>query len=78
MAEELIPVPRELLWDYPEAPADLRWRLQRIARWFPLRGRDRPTVRQLYLHRDELNLEPEVRVLIELYEEQWRAREREG
>ncbi|MBI2895433.1 MAG: hypothetical protein HYY06_17895 [Deltaproteobacteria bacterium] len=78
MEEELIPVPPELLWDYREAPADLMWRLNRIARWFPLRGRDRRTVRQLFLHRDELSFEPEIRVLIELYEEAWRAREREG
>lgn len=78
MEDEGVAIPPELVWDYPEPPADLMWRLNRIARWFPLRGRDRRTVRMLHLHRDELRLEPEVRVLIELYEEMWKARDHEG
>jgi hypothetical protein len=71
---EVIPIPRELVWDYAEPPDDLLWRLQRIADWFPAFGRDRATVRLLYAHRDELRIPAEVRSLIELYEEEWRAR----
>lgn len=69
-----IRVPRELLWDYGEAPADPLWRLQRIAEWFPAYGRDRATVHELYVHRDQLRVPEETRALIELYEEAWRER----
>lgn len=67
-------VPRDLLWDYREAPEDVLWRLQRIAEWFPAYGRDRETVRQLYAHRTQLRIPEETRALIELYEEAWRER----
>ena len=68
---ETIPIPCQLVWDYAEPPDDLRWRLQRIADWFPAFGRDRRTVQLLYQHRGELQIPPEVRSLIELYEEEW-------
>jgi hypothetical protein len=70
-----VDVPKELLWDYREAPTDPLWRLQRIADWFPAFGRDRETVAQLYAWRDELRIPPEVRTLIEIYEGVWRERE---
>lgn len=73
-----VEVPRELLWDYREPPADPLWGLQRIAEWFPAFGRDRPTVRQLFTRRDELRVPPEVRRLIEIYEELWQEREQQG
>jgi hypothetical protein len=70
-----VPIPKNLVWDYAEPPADPMWRLQRIADAFPAYGRDRRTVRFLYEHRDELRLRPETRALIELYEEVWKERE---
>lgn len=70
----MIEVPRELLWDYAEAPADELWRLQRLADFFPRYGRARAAVRALYARRQELRLPPEVRELIELYERLWRER----
>lgn len=70
-----VQVPPEPLWDYREAPADPLWRLQRIAEWFPAFGRDRATVAQLYARRGDLRVPPEVRALIEIYEEVWRERE---
>lgn len=75
MQDELIPIPDELVWDYPNAPEDQLWRLQRIAEWFPAYGRDRRTVRALYERRDELRIPNEVRELIGMYEEAWRERE---
>jgi hypothetical protein len=72
---DVVPIPRELVWDYPEPPDDLLWRLQRIADWFPAFGRDRLTVRLLYEHRSELRIPPEVRALIGLYEEEWQKAE---
>jgi hypothetical protein len=71
----MVTVPRELVWDYEKAPEDLLWRLQRIGDWFPAFGRDRHTVRELFLHLDALNLPAETKTLITLYEEAWRARE---
>ena len=75
---DLVPIARELVWDYAEPPDDLRWRLQRIADWFPAFGRDRRTVRMLYEHRHALRIAPEVRALVELYEEAWQAYEAAG
>lgn len=75
---EVVPIPPELVWDYAEPPEDLLWRLQRIADWFPAFGRDRRTVRLLYAHRAELRIAPEVRSLIELYEEEWRKQDAAG
>lgn len=71
-------VPRELVWDYREPPDDSAWALQRIADWFAAYGRDRDTVAQLYARRHELKIPPEVRTLIEIYEEVWREREVDG
>lgn len=63
----VITVPREILWDYREAPEDLLWRLQRIADFFPRYGRDRETVALLFENRDRLRVEPATRALIEEY-----------
>lgn len=63
----MIEVPREILWDYQEAPEDLLWRLQRLADFFPLYGCDRETVRLLHAHRDRLKLDEATRALIEAY-----------
>jgi hypothetical protein len=67
-------IPKNLVWDYEEPPADPLWRLQRLADAFPAYGRDRDTVRHLYEHRDVLRMKPETRALIELYEEVWQER----
>jgi hypothetical protein len=75
MNDDLPEVPRALVWDYPEAPKDLLWRLNRIAEFFPTRGRDRKTVRMLYEHRSALECAEEIRQLIEMYEEAYRERE---
>jgi hypothetical protein len=63
----MIPVPKDLLWDYREPPPDLLWRLQRIADFFPLYGEDRETVRWLYEFRDHLKIDQATRMLIEEY-----------
>jgi len=63
----MIEVPKEILWDYQQAPEDLLWRLQRIADFFPLYGCDRETVRLLYVHRDQLKLDGATKALIEEY-----------
>jgi hypothetical protein len=65
----MVRVPPELLWDYPVAPEDPLWRLQRVGEFFPQFGRDRETVRALWRHRSELRLPPEVVALIGLYAE---------
>lgn len=67
----MIPVPKDLLWDYNEAPEDLLWRLQRIADFFPLYGKDRETVDLLYTHRDRLRLDGATRALVEEYHHAW-------
>ncbi|MBI5487680.1 MAG: hypothetical protein HY905_10135 [Deltaproteobacteria bacterium] len=72
--EPEVPIDRDLVWDYAEPPADLMWRLQRIAEAFPAYGRDRRTVALLFARRDKLRLEPERRLLIEMYEEAWHRR----
>jgi hypothetical protein len=68
MAEH-VDIPPELVWDYSSPPDDLMWRLQRIAEWFPAFGRDPHTVALLYQRREALKVPPEIRELIELYEE---------
>ena len=72
--DTVISVPREMLWDYREAPEDLLWRLQRIADFFPRFGRDRETVALLFENRHRLRLEPATRVLIEEYHRAHAAR----
>ena len=64
----------DLVWDYRDPPRDPLWRLQRIADAFPAYGRDRRTVELLHAHRDQLRLEPELRLLIELYVAEWARR----
>lgn len=70
----MIPVPKDLLWDYEQAPEDLLWRLQRIADFFPLYGKDRDTVELLYTHRDHLRLDNATRALVEDYHHAWELR----
>lgn len=67
----MIHVPTELLWDYDEAPEELLWRLQRIADFFPLYGKDRETVELLHAHRGQLRLDGATRTLIEEYHHAW-------
>lgn len=67
----MIAVPKELLWDYREPPQDLLWRLQRIADFFPLYGKDRDTVALLYTHRDRLKVDEATKALIEEYHRAW-------
>jgi len=70
----LVEVPQSLLWDRAVAPLDPLWRLNRIATRFPAVGTDRATVAALYAALPLLTTPLETRVLIELYEEAWRAR----
>ena len=69
--DTMIRVPRDILWDYDDPPEDLLWRLQRIADFFPLYGRDRETVLLLYAERDHLKLDGATRALIEEYRRAW-------
>lgn len=66
-----VKIPRELLWDYKEAPEDFIWRLQRIADFFPVYGTDKETVQFLFEYRDRLRLEDGKYRLIGLYKEVW-------
>jgi hypothetical protein len=68
---QTIKIPEELLWDYREAPDDLLWRLQRIADFFPLYGRDRKTVMALYENAKKLKIDETTRLLIEEYQRAW-------
>jgi hypothetical protein len=67
----MLQVPKEILWDYDEPPADLLWRLQRIADFFPLYGREKETVELLFVHRDQLKLDDATKTLIEEYHRTW-------
>ena len=67
----MIEVPKDILWDYDEPPEDLLWRLQRIADFFPLYGRERETVMLLFKYRDRLNVDDATRLLIEEYHRAW-------
>ena len=67
----MVIVPKELVWDYSEPPADLSWRLQRIADFFPAYGSDRETVGLLFNHLTELDVEEGKSRLIALYNEVW-------
>ena len=67
----MIGVPKDLLWDYDEPPEDLVWRLQRIAAFFPLYGREKETVTFLFKYRDQLQLDDATRMLIEEYHRAW-------
>ena len=63
----MIEVPKEILWDYIEAPDDLQWRLPRLADFFPLYGRDRGIIELLYAYRERLKIDEGTRALIEAY-----------
>jgi hypothetical protein len=67
----VIRIPAELLWDYREAPEDPVWRLQRMAEFFPLYGRDRETVMALYENEKKLKLDETTKILIEEYKKAW-------
>ena len=67
----MIEVHKEILWDYDEPPEDLMWRLQRIADFFPLYGREQETIMLPFRHRDQLNLDDATRALIEEYHRAW-------
>ena len=67
----MVIVPRELVWDYSEPPTELLWRLQRIADFFPAYGSDRETVRLLFDHLSDLEVEEGKSRLIALYHEVW-------
>lgn len=73
-----IEIPKELLWDYKEAPEDILWRLQRISDFFPEYGTDNNTVQLLFKHRDKLRLEGGKYRLIGLYKEVWDERTAKG
>jgi len=47
------------------------WRLQRIADFFPLYGRDREPVMLLWAHRDQLKMDAATRALVEEYYRAW-------
>lgn len=65
--EEVIPIPKEIVWDYEEPPRDNLWRLKRIAMFFPAYGDDPMTVKMLYEHLDELGVDADRRVTIEIF-----------
>jgi hypothetical protein len=67
----MLHVPKEILWDYDEPPDDLLWRLQRVADFFPLYGREKETVELLYTHITQLKLDDATRTLIEEYHRAW-------
>ena len=76
-AVEPIDIPKELVWDYVEAPMDLLWRLQRIADFFPAYGTDRETTGHLFDHLGSLELEEGKSRLIAIYHEVWNEKSRE-
>lgn len=67
-------IPKELLWDYKEAPEDPLWRLQRIADFFPAYGRERDTVMALYHSIEKLRIDETTRLLIIEYKRAWEER----
>lgn len=73
-----INIPKELLWDYRTPPADVLWRLQRIADFFPAYGTDRETVKLLFEYRDKLRLEEGKYKLITIYNEVWNEKADKG
>lgn len=60
----MLQIPKELLWDYKKAPEDFLWRLQRIADFFPMYGRDRKTVNNLYQNIEKLKIDKTTKILI--------------
>ncbi len=66
-----IDLPKKLLWDYKRAPSAYLWRLQRVADYFPLYGRDRKTVRALYENLKKLKIDETTKLLIKEYEKAW-------
>ncbi len=66
-----VEIPKEILWDYKQAPDNLLWKLQRIALFFPAYGTDRDTVKLLFQYRDLLEIEKGKYELISIYEDVW-------
>ena len=66
-----VEIPKEILWDYKQAPDNLLWILQRIALFFPAHGADRNTVKLLFQYRDLLKIEKGKYELIGIYEDVW-------
>ena len=77
MGEVLPYIPPELVWDYKDPPADLLWRLQRIADFFPAYGTDQETVDLLFGHLGDLDIEAGTSQLITLYHEVWHEADRD-
>ena len=67
-----VEIPKEILWDYKQAPDNLLWKLQRIALFFPAYGTDRDTVKLLFQYRDRLEIEKGKYELIGIYEDVWK------
>jgi hypothetical protein len=65
----MLPLPREIVWDYPAPPEDELWRLQRLADFFPSFGRDRASVEGLLRRLPDLKMPEEVAELIRMYAE---------
>jgi len=63
----MIPVPKEIVWDYAVPPEDERWRAQRLAEFFPNYGRDRDTVQFLLTRLADLKIPDENKELIRMY-----------
>lgn len=71
----MIQIPKELLWDYKKAPKDFLWRLQRIADFFPMYGRDRDTLMNLYQNIEKLKIDKTTKILIKEYKKAWDERD---
>lgn len=67
----MIQIPKQLLWDYKKAPKDFLWKLQRIADFFPMYGRDRETVTNLYQNIEKLKIDKTTEILIKEYKKAW-------
>lgn len=62
-----INLPKDILWDYKKPPEDYMWKLQRIADFFPLYGRDKDTVLALYENINNLRIGKTTITLIKEY-----------
>ncbi|PIX21202.1 MAG: hypothetical protein COZ69_16080 [Deltaproteobacteria bacterium CG_4_8_14_3_um_filter_45_9] len=75
LIKPMIKIPKELLWDYKEAPKDPLWNLKRIADFFPSYGRERETVRALYKNLKKLKVDETTKLLIKEYKNAWEERD---
>ena len=74
MKKTVIKVPKALLWDYKEAPADNLWRLQRLADFFPRWGNDKNTVAELYKNIKKLKVDIGTKALIKVYYDKYKRK----